>query len=107
MLVLPFGEESDMSISTNSLSSLRQSDLHASVERQGLALGAAREQAFRAASLLREHERRDEAAADNWENEGGRLLEELPRHRRATFHEGSAPCNYLPTCFGMTPFYVP
>jgi len=67
-----------MSISTNSLSSLRQSDLHASVERQGLALGAAREQAFRAASLLREHERRDEAAADNWENEGGRLLESCP-----------------------------
>jgi len=60
-----------MSISTNSLSSLRQSDLHTSVERQGLALGAARERAFRAASLLQEHERRDEAAADNWENEGG------------------------------------
>jgi hypothetical protein len=71
MLVLPFGEESDMSISTNFRSSLRQSDLHTSVERQGLALGAARERASRAASLSREHERRDRVAVDSWENEGG------------------------------------
>lgn len=60
-----------MSISTNSRSPLRQSNLHTSVERQALALGAARERASRAALLLREHVRGDEAAVDSWENEGG------------------------------------
>jgi hypothetical protein len=60
-----------MSISTNFRSSLRQSDLHTSVERQTLALGAARDRASQAALLSREHGRGDEAAIDGWENEGG------------------------------------
>ena len=80
MLALPFGEESDMSISANFRSLSRQNDLHTSVERQGLALGAARERAFRAASLSREHERRAKAAVDCWENEGGAPSGRLPRH---------------------------
>lgn len=61
-----------MSVSINSPSSLlRERDLHTNVERQGLALGAARERTRRAASVSRERERRLEAAIDNWENEGG------------------------------------
>lgn len=61
-----------MSISINSPSaSSRERDLHTNVERQGLALGAARERTLRAVSLSRERERRLEAAIDNWENEGG------------------------------------
>ncbi len=61
-----------MSISINSpSSSLRERDLHINVERQGLALGAARERTRCAASVLRERERRLEAAIGDWENEGG------------------------------------
>ena len=61
-----------MSISIYSpSSSLRERGLHANVERQGLALGAARERTRCAASLSRERERRLEAAIDDWENEGG------------------------------------
>ena len=65
-----------MSISINSpSSSLRERDLHTSVERQGLALGAARERTLRTAFVsrarARERERSLEAAIDNWENEGG------------------------------------
>jgi len=82
MLVLPFGEESDMSISTNSPASLRQRNLHINVERQGLALGAARERAARAASLPGESERRVEAAIDNWENEGGASRTVAPPSKR-------------------------
>lgn len=51
--------------------SLRQLDRHAQVERQGLALGAARERSRYAASLARDREQRMDAAIDGWENEGG------------------------------------
>ncbi len=61
-----------MSISIYSPSpSLRERDLHTNVERQGLALGVARERTRCAASLSWERERRLESAIDDWENEGG------------------------------------
>ncbi|WP_153023169.1 MULTISPECIES: hypothetical protein [unclassified Sphingobium] len=62
-----------MSVSPNFLSSpsTRRLNLHTSVERQGFALGAARERMFRAAHTVHGRERQLEAAIDQWENEGG------------------------------------
>ncbi|HAF41143.1 MAG TPA: hypothetical protein DCG90_05160 [Sphingobium sp.] len=62
-----------MSNSSNSYasSSLPPGDLHIRVERQGLALGAARERTLRADTDSRDREMRLEAAIDDWENEGG------------------------------------
>ncbi|WP_340268444.1 hypothetical protein [Sphingobium mellinum] len=48
---------------------LRQTVLHERAERQGLALGASRERAFRA--LSQQTERNLQTAMDRWENEGG------------------------------------
>jgi hypothetical protein len=68
-----------MSVSPNSSSSsssLRQRDLHANVERQTLALGAARERTLCADSFARE--RRLERAVGAWENEGGAVAGDGP-----------------------------
>ena len=90
--MLPFGEESGMSISIYSpSSSLRERGLRANVERQGLALGAARERTRRAASLSRERERRLEAAIDDWENEGGAVAGVHPASRPNLLRKLSIP----------------
>lgn len=56
---------------TSTSEPMRQDQFHADVERQGLALGAARER-FRLQDVLSaDRERKLEEALDSWENEGG------------------------------------
>lgn len=60
-----------MTVSTIFPASERQLDFHASVERQGLALGAARERNRRVDSILQDRQQIMELSIDSWENEGG------------------------------------
>lgn len=72
-----------MSVSQHSHSSLslRQRKRHADVERQGLALGAERERARRAASISQDREQQLEGAINDWENEGGTTVGMPPPSR--------------------------
>jgi hypothetical protein len=51
--------------------SLRQKERRIGVERQGLALGAARERSRLAVRALYDREQQSNLALEDWENEGG------------------------------------